>query len=146
MKEKIMNISFEIVKRITSYCPLGRRSYTDCNIEFIEDCRDKCEFFFERNGKYTCEWYEYEPIIFSNPPPKVYPPVVYYYEIKCANCGTRISFWKNFNSGLSIGDTYKCKKCGLNHVFLKSTGDIDGTSKEIFAIPKKEWIAKNKKD
>lgn len=114
------------------------KNYHNIHNEFEFSICERCEFLTD--GK-SCQWYEYNALIKKSSSDTDdddfggMPSTSYEWTIECANCGNDIRFTSGY-SHLFYGDYSKCRKCRLEHYYLKYG---EGRKEVIFAIPIKEY-------
>lgn len=133
--EKVINeLKTKMVKLVETNCPIYDIHY--CKTFNYDRCLSCAFIVDEENAK--CGHYEYETDIVreddytDDDEYGGMPSTDYCKVIKCTNCGSEIAFHSGY-SNMVRGDSKKCCKCGLEHVFFKYR---DG--KIIFSIPIRE--------
>jgi len=117
---------------VVGKCPISSRRGLFGS--FPHDVCKRCKFFDDN----FCSMMEYHTKLKSkrveidDDPFGALTPDDYYYTIECYRCSSNVLFHSSY-SHLTKGDTGKCLKCGLEHVYLRRKGEY-----LVFAISLKD--------
>jgi len=143
LKKVVNPLKIVTIQQVQTQCPMESEIFEDFNFKHCLDCSFVVIIEGKEGG--SCGWYEYVTEILKERSEREDDefgadiPTDYYTTIPCANCGSEIQFYSSYSTFTRGVDKKKCPKCGLPHAFLRH----EKGTKEVFAIPIKQWDEKH---